>query len=149
MPQDKVVHRQYGFEIVMDTIESFERFYDYENRDENGRPVIADAYVEFTDESGNARYLKAVQDNYTVYYDGMVINPPAPPRDVSVYDILPYFDSYIADMENNLQGDPDTWALYETNRVPFIIDLLGDFGEGDWTPTEIKNAAERHERTGY
>lgn len=51
--------------------------------------------------------------------------------EITVYEVLPGFDSYVADMEVNLKMDPETWAQYRENPVPFVTDLLLDFGEFD------------------
>lgn len=49
-------------------------------------------------------------------------------RIVSVYQLLPDFGSYLSDLENCLQGDRADWNKYRKNPVPFIVDLLLDFG---------------------
>jgi len=46
---------------------------------------------------------------------------------MTVYDLLPEFDSYVADMETNLEMDTETWAAYRKNPRPFLYDLLCDF----------------------
>lgn len=52
-------------------------------------------------------------------------------RELGVHDILPDFDSYIADVEWNLKHDLRSWRMYQKDATPFIIDLLCDFGEWD------------------
>ena len=46
---------------------------------------------------------------------------------ITVYDLLPEFDSYVADMEENLSMDPETFADYQDEPRPFLCDLLYDF----------------------
>ena len=49
--------------------------------------------------------------------------------DLTVYDLLPEFDSYVADMEGCIREDQRTWKKYLKNATPFIADLLDDFGK--------------------
>jgi len=46
---------------------------------------------------------------------------------ITVYDLLPEFNSYVADMEANLILDPETFADYQDDPRPFLGDLLYDF----------------------
>ena len=46
----------------------------------------------------------------------------------SVYDIIPDFGSYIMDTERNLSGDHEEWSKYKSDPVPYIKDVLLDFG---------------------
>ena len=46
---------------------------------------------------------------------------------MTVYDLLPEFDSYVCDMEANLEMDPETFAEYQHDPRPFLYDLLYDF----------------------
>ena len=63
---------------------------------------------------------------------------------LSVWDILPDFGSYVADMENNIKMDTDTLYSYETDPSPFYRDLLGDFGVGTWTDEQIAQAVNNY-----
>jgi hypothetical protein len=52
----------------------------------------------------------------------------------TVHDLIPEFDSYVHDMEQNLKMDGEDstdWQDYLANPVPYVTDLLLDFG--DWT----------------
>ena len=63
---------------------------------------------------------------------------------INARDILPEFESYVIDLENCLKSNPADWKRYLSNRTPFLIDLLGDFGRGDWTLEQITEAAENY-----
>ena len=63
---------------------------------------------------------------------------------ITVYEIQPYFDSYIHDMEQNLEMDPDTWKEYETDPTPFLNSLLSDFHVGEWSDEEIRSAVQAY-----
>lgn len=58
-----------------------------------------------------------------------VISSTPTEKTLSVYDILPQFDSYIADVENNLSMDPVEWRSYLQDPAPYLIDMILDFGE--------------------
>ena len=59
---------------------------------------------------------------------------------ISVWDIIPDFGSYVSDMESNIRMDEETWERYEDEPEGFLIDLLGDFGIGDWEDDQIESA---------
>ena len=70
-------------------------------------------------------------------------NKPAESQ-VTVYDIQPYFDSYVVDMERNIELDPETWERYENDPAPFLNDLICDFHVGEWKEEEIRAAVRRY-----
>lgn len=45
-----------------------------------------------------------------------------------LYDLIDGWDSYVADIENNLKGDKETWEDYLENPAPYLYDVLLDFG---------------------
>lgn len=59
---------------------------------------------------------------------------------ISVWDILPDFGSYVSDMESNIRMDEETWERYEDEPEGYLIDLLGDFGIGEWEDDQIESA---------
>jgi hypothetical protein len=53
------------------------------------------------------------------------------PQDVSktsVYDLIPDFGSYLADLESSLSFDKRELRRYEKNPRPYMRDVLMDFG---------------------
>jgi hypothetical protein len=46
----------------------------------------------------------------------------------TVYDLIPDFGSYVADVERNLAMDADDWARYQRDPRPYLADLLWDYG---------------------
>lgn len=48
---------------------------------------------------------------------------------LTVYDVLPEFDSYLADVEQNLEMDEESWKAYQADPYPVAVDVLSDFGE--------------------
>ena len=60
----------------------------------------------------------------------------------TVWDIQPYFGSYLNDMETCLKGSQESWSHYLKNQFGHIVDLLGDFGQGDWSMEQIEQAVE-------
>lgn len=64
---------------------------------------------------------------------------------LSVHDLIPDFGSYIADVESNLQNDPEGWKCYQKNPAPTVEDVLCDFGKfpENLTPREQILVAER------
>lgn len=69
-------------------------------------------------------------------------------QELGIYDILPDLGSYLADLEGSLQymevalGDGQDWDAYQSDPVPFVVDVLLDFGT--W-PDSIQAGAERIE----
>jgi hypothetical protein len=54
----------------------------------------------------------------------------------SLYDIFPYFDSYLGDMETCLEMDQGEWEKYEDNPVPYAMDLV--LGFASWEEHDIE-----------
>ena len=64
----------------------------------------------------------------------------------TVYDLIPDWGSYVADVEANLEMDPETWEDYLENPRPYLEDLLSDFGtfpDGVDIDTAIKTALDK------
>lgn len=49
-------------------------------------------------------------------------------KELTAFDLCPSFGSYLNDMESCLQRDAEAWKKYSENAVPFISDMLCDFG---------------------
>lgn len=69
--------------------------------------------------------------------------------DLTVYDLLPEIDSYMHQVEENLRQDGRSWNQYQRNPVPFVIDVINDFGSvpagfsGDYQKL-VKQVAKRY-----
>jgi len=65
-----------------------------------------------------------------------------------LHEICQYWDSYIAEVENNLENspDPDAWKKYLKDPTPTMLDILMDFGTSDLDDPEdeFKCAILRH-----
>lgn len=93
-----------------------------------------DWYIEFTDSNGHAFYVKQQYDGIAVIFHDTV----------TVYAILPYFDSYMRDVKNNICQDPQTYARFRKDEKPFASDVLLDFGDfSHWVPGKMLPASER------
>jgi len=46
----------------------------------------------------------------------------------TIYEICEYIDSYLHEVEQNISHDRKTLTKFRTNEIPFIVDILGDFG---------------------
>jgi hypothetical protein len=73
--------------------------------------------------------------------DGSALDALLRAYDVSVYDVIPEFGSYIGDVEVNLADDSESWRKYNENPRPFIVDVLLDFGL--WEPFDTNPAVVR------
>ena len=49
--------------------------------------------------------------------------------DLTAYDLCPEIDSYMHSVEENLRADGRSWSKYQRNPVPFVVDVLNDFGQ--------------------
>lgn len=81
-------------------------------------------------------FLEALPPVHAV--EGMVCTP------VTVHDLIPGFGSYVHDMEQNLRMDAATWADYEHNPVPFLLDLVLDFGDFGDIPEDKREGMALH-----
>lgn len=72
------------------------------------------------------------------------------PSALAVYDLLEYYDSYVADLEWSLQHDKLSWRRYQRDPEPFLVDMLSDFGtfpagvEGDEAIQMARTAVRKH-----
>lgn len=128
----KIALRTFGFLPEMERIDSMQCSISY--RERYGESVDWHEFSSFLDELSRMGSLNSLgpigPDRFMVYE----FSSP------SVQDILPYWGSYLSDLEGVLKHDPESWERYEDEPEGFMIDLLSDFGEGYWSDDQIESA---------